>query len=50
MVVALLLAYENAIVKPDDLSRLDLAFFNMNGYVSVLVFVSALLGLWAART
>ncbi|MBI4788525.1 MAG: UbiA family prenyltransferase [Chloroflexi bacterium] len=43
--VALLLAYENAIVKPNDLSRLNLAFFNVNGYISVLVFVSALLGL-----
>ncbi len=42
--VALLLAYENAIVKPNDLSRLNLAFFNVNGYISVLVFVSALFG------
>jgi 4-hydroxybenzoate polyprenyltransferase len=47
--VALLLAYENAIVKPNDLSRLNLAFFNVNGYISVLVFVSALLGLWVPR-
>lgn len=44
--VAALLAYENAIVKPNDLSRLNLAFFNVNGYISVLVFVSAALGLW----
>lgn len=44
--VALLLAYENAIVKPHDLSRLNLAFFNVNGYISVLVFLSALFGLW----
>jgi 4-hydroxybenzoate polyprenyltransferase len=43
--VALLLAYENAIVKPNDLSRLNLAFFNVNGYISVLVFVSALFGI-----
>ena len=43
--VAALLAYENAIVKPNDLSRLNLAFFNVNGYISVLVFVSALFGL-----
>ncbi len=46
VVVALLLAYENAIVKPDDLSRLNLAFFNVNGYISVIVFVSALFGIW----
>jgi 4-hydroxybenzoate polyprenyltransferase len=44
--VAGLLAYENAIVKPNDLSRLNLAFFNVNGYISVLVFASAALGLW----
>ncbi|MCL4396457.1 MAG: putative 4-hydroxybenzoate polyprenyltransferase [Chloroflexi bacterium] len=49
LVVAVLLAYENAIVKPDDLSRLNVAFFNVNGYVSVLVFLSALLGLWFPR-
>ena len=47
--VALLLAYENAIVKPNDLSRVNLAFFNVNGYISVLVFASALLGLWFPR-
>ncbi|MDE3088204.1 MAG: putative 4-hydroxybenzoate polyprenyltransferase [Chloroflexota bacterium] len=45
LAVAALLAYENAIVQPNDLSRLNLAFFNVNGYISVLVFVSALLGL-----
>lgn len=46
LVTAGLLAYENAIVKPDDLSRLDLAFFNVNGYISIIVFVAALLGLY----
>jgi 4-hydroxybenzoate polyprenyltransferase len=45
LIVAILLAYENSIVKPNDLSRLNLAFFNVNGYISVIVFVSALLGL-----
>ncbi len=46
-VAAALLAYENAIVKPHDLSRLNLAFFNVNGYISVIVLVSALAGLRA---
>ena len=46
VITTILLAYENAIVKPNDLSRLNLAFFNVNGYISVLVFVSALLGIW----
>ena len=33
--VAALLAYEHALVKPDDLRRLDAAFFTMNGVISV---------------
>lgn len=49
LAVAFLLAYENSLVKPNDLSHLDLAFFNVNGYISVLVFASALLGLWFPR-
>ncbi|MDW8051912.1 MAG: UbiA-like polyprenyltransferase [Armatimonadota bacterium] len=40
---ALMLAYEQSLVKPNDLSRLNLAFFTMNGYVSVGLFVFALL-------
>ena len=41
-VVAGLLVYEHRLVKPDDLSRLDAAFFNMNGYVSVAIFLFTL--------
>jgi len=41
--VACLLAYEHALVKPSDLSRVNAAFFTINGYVSVLFFVT-----WAA--
>jgi len=41
-VVIALLAYEHAIVRPRDLSRLDVAFFNLNGYVSVAFFVATL--------
>jgi 4-hydroxybenzoate polyprenyltransferase len=33
--VAALLAYEHALVKPNDLRRLDAAFFTMNGVISV---------------
>jgi len=40
---ALMLAYEQSLVKPDDLSRLDVAFFTLNGYVSLGLFVFALL-------
>ena len=42
-VAALMLAYEQSLVKPDDLSRLDVAFFTLNGYVSIGLFVFALL-------
>jgi 4-hydroxybenzoate polyprenyltransferase len=37
-----LLVYEHSLVRPDDLSRLDLAFFNVNGYVSIIAFVAVL--------
>lgn len=38
-----ILAYEHQLVKPGDLSRLDAAFFTMNGVMSVTVFLFALL-------
>jgi 4-hydroxybenzoate polyprenyltransferase len=38
-VVAGLLAWEHRLVKADDLSRVDAAFFTMNGYVSVIFFL-----------
>jgi len=41
-VAACLLAYEHHLVKPGDLSRLDAAFFTMNGVMSVTVFGFAL--------
>ena len=41
--VSALLLYEHSLVKPNDFSRVDAAFFTMNGYVSVLFFV-----FWAA--
>jgi len=41
--VAGLLIYEHRMVKPHDLSRVNAAFFTMNGYVSVLFFL-----FWAA--
>ena len=39
---AAFIAYEHALVKPNDLSRLDAAFFTANGLVSMVVFVGAL--------
>jgi 4-hydroxybenzoate polyprenyltransferase len=37
-----ILFYEHRLVRPDDLSRLDAAFFTMNGVMSVTVFTFAL--------
>lgn len=37
-VVTGLFVYEHSLLKPNDLSKLDMAFFNMNGYISVAVF------------
>lgn len=42
VVAALILAYEHSLVRPGDLSRLDAAFFTMNGVMSVAVFGFAL--------
>jgi len=41
--VAVLLAYEHALVRPNDLRRLDAAFFTMNGVISVLFAVFVVL-------
>jgi len=41
--VAGLLLWEHRLVRADDLSRIDAAFFTMNGYVSVIFLV-----FWAA--
>jgi 4-hydroxybenzoate polyprenyltransferase len=40
--IAAILAYEHAIVRPSDLSRIDKAFFDLNGYVSVAFFLCVL--------
>jgi 4-hydroxybenzoate polyprenyltransferase len=38
IVVAMLLAYEHSLVSADDLSKLNAAFFTMNGVISVVFF------------
>jgi 4-hydroxybenzoate polyprenyltransferase len=42
VVVMALLTWEHALVRPDDLSRIDIAFFNINSYISITLFVSIL--------
>ena len=44
-VVATLLAYEHSLVKPDDLSKMNAAFFTVNGYISLLFLL-----FWGAAT
>ena len=44
-VAALLIAWEQSLVKPNDISRVNLAFFTLNGWVSVSLFVFVLLDL-----
>ncbi|HEV8142531.1 MAG TPA: UbiA-like polyprenyltransferase [Methylomirabilota bacterium] len=46
LVVVGLLAYEHSLVSARDLSRLDMAFFNVNGYIAVVVLVAVVGGLW----
>ncbi len=48
VVVAALLAYEQSLVKADDLSKLDAAFFAVNGYISLLflLFWGAAVAVW----
>ncbi len=41
---AWLLIVEHRLVNPDDFSKLDVAFFNINSYLSLAVFVCSLLG------
>jgi 4-hydroxybenzoate polyprenyltransferase len=43
VVAAGILVYEHGLVRPGDLTRLDAAFFTMNGIMSVTVFAFALL-------
>jgi 4-hydroxybenzoate polyprenyltransferase len=46
LAVVALLVYEHSLVRPHDLSRLDVAFFNVNGYIAVIVLIAVVAGLW----
>jgi len=43
VLAAALLAYEHSLVSPDDLSKLDAAFFTMNGMISIAFFFFVLM-------
>jgi len=47
--VTLLLLYEHSLVKPDDLSRLNAAFFTMNGVISVVFALFIAGDLWLKK-
>jgi 4-hydroxybenzoate polyprenyltransferase len=48
-VIAVLIVWEHRLVRADDLSRLGVAFFNMNGIISVIYMVSILAALLLPR-
>jgi 4-hydroxybenzoate polyprenyltransferase len=41
-----LIVYEHRLVNPADLSKLNVAFFNMNGYIAVIVFICTSLAIF----
>lgn len=43
LIMATLLVYEHRLVVPDNLSKLNVAFFNINGYISVTLFFATFL-------
>jgi 4-hydroxybenzoate polyprenyltransferase len=49
-VVAAMLVWEHSLVSASDLSRLNAAFFTINGYISVLFFVFWGAAVWVSRT
>jgi 4-hydroxybenzoate polyprenyltransferase len=44
LVTAALLVYEHRLVRPDDLSRLNAAFFTVNGAVSFVLLLAVIAG------
>jgi 4-hydroxybenzoate polyprenyltransferase len=49
-IAAVLLAYENSLIKPNDLSKLNVAFFTMNGVISVIMFCFVVIEVIFGRT
>jgi 4-hydroxybenzoate polyprenyltransferase len=44
-IIAALLTWEHRLVKPEDLSRINQAFFNINSYIAIVLFVGVLVSL-----
>lgn len=47
--ISALLIYEHLLVRPDDLSRVNAAFFNVNAVISLGLFIVGSLDLWVHR-
>jgi 4-hydroxybenzoate polyprenyltransferase len=47
--VAVLLAYEHALVRPDDLARVNTAFFHVNAVISLGLLAVGCVDLWVAQ-
>ena len=45
LAVAVLLVYEHWLVRPDDLTRVNVAFFNVNAVVSIGLLIAGMLDL-----
>ncbi len=48
-VVTALIGYEHSIVSPDDLSRVNVAFFTLNGWISVSLFAFVVMDCFKRR-
>ena len=48
-IVAVLLVYEHALVRPDDLQRVNVAFFQVNAVVSLGLLIAVWADLWVSR-
>jgi 4-hydroxybenzoate polyprenyltransferase len=46
LIIALLLAYEHSLVSEKDLSRVNAAFFNVNGFISLLFLAGVVFAFW----
>ncbi len=49
VVVAGLLVWEHVLVKPEDLSNINVAFFNINSYISITLLLSILISLYLPK-
>lgn len=46
LILSAFLVYEHSLIKENDLSKINVAFFTINGYVSILYFVFVLLDIY----